>query len=168
MSDDHSQATMQMPDQRPVKYLVGVDHREESKAALRLACMKARSRRGAVDIIHVVSPADFQTLGAIADRMREERRAEGEQLLRRLGDEAAAAYGLTPNLILCEGSAGDEIITAALKDQDIIMVVIGIGDQGSGRGTLAAWLAGQLGGKLSIPLLMVPGNLTDQQLQCLV
>ncbi len=34
--------------------------------------------------------------------------------------------------------------------------------------TLAAWLAGQLGHKLFIPLLMVPGNLTDHQLQSLI
>ena len=33
---------------------------------------------------------------------------------------------------------------------------------------LASWLAGQLGGKLLTPLLMVPGNLTDEQLQQLV
>lgn len=157
------------PTPKPVKYLVGVDGREESKVALRLACMKARSRRGSVDIVHVIPPVDFQTLGGIADRMREERMAEGQQLLKRHADEAAAGYSVTPRLILCEGATGDEIISTAVKDPDIIMIVLGIATtHGNGRGTLASWLASQLGSKLPIPLLMVPGNLTDQQLESLI
>ncbi len=156
------------PAVKPGKYLVGVDAREESRTALRLACMKARLRQGSVDMVHVVPPADFQTLGAVADRMREERLSEGQQLLTRLADEAATQFGIAPNLILCEGSTGDEIIATAVKDPEIIMVVVGIAEHTSGRGKLVTWLASQLGSKLFIPILMVPGKLTDQQLQSLI
>lgn len=153
---------------RPAKYLVCVDGREESRVALRLACMKARARGNAVGMLHIIAPADFQTLGAIAERMREERHAEGEELLNRLSDEATTAYGITPSLMLREGSAGDEILVTALENPDVNMIVIGVAQQSQGRGKLATWLAGQLGNKLLIPLLMVPGNLTDQQLQALI
>jgi nucleotide-binding universal stress UspA family protein len=162
MSDAFSPVT------KPPKYMVCVDLREESRVALRLACMKAVARGGSVSMIHVIAPADFQTLGAIADRMREERKSEGEQLLATLADEAFANYGIRPSLILREGPTGDEIINASLEDHDVIMLVIGIASQSSGRGNLASWLAGQLGNKLLTPLLMVPGNLTQQQLQSLV
>lgn len=150
------------------KYLVCVDNREECRAALKLVCMKAAARKGMVDMLHVTPPADFQTLGAIADRMREERKREGEELLKTLADEAYAAYGIRPAPLLREGAIGDEVIAAALADADVIMVVIGIAASGSGRGTLASWLALQLGQKFPIPLLMVPGNLTEQQLQTLI
>lgn len=156
------------PAPKPVKYLACVDHRMESHVALRLACMKAQARGGAVAMLHVITPADFQTLGAVADRMREERKAEGEQLLKRLSGDAATIYGIAPSTLLREGEIGKEIIEVAMQDPDVIMVVIGIAHQHSGRGSLAAWLAGQLGGKLLTPLLMVPGNLTDEQLQNLV
>ncbi len=152
---------------RSAKYLVCVDQREESRVALRLACMKAVARGSTVGMLHVIPPTDFQTLGAIADRMREERRAEAEKLLKNLADEAAAAFGVRPGIILREGPVGEEILAAALEDADVNMIVIGIA-QASGRGTLASWLAGQLGHKLFIPLLMVPGNLTDQQLQSVI
>jgi nucleotide-binding universal stress UspA family protein len=150
------------------KYMVCVDNREESRVALRLACMKARTRSGTVEMLHVVPPADFQTLGAVADRMREERQREGTHLLKTLAEDAFAAYGVTANILLREGSAGDEIIAAAMEDHDVIMVVIGVPKDTGGRGKLSAWLAGQLGTNLLIPLLMVPGNLTDEQLQSLV
>lgn len=153
---------------KPIKYLVCVDSREESKVCLKLGCMKAKTRGGTVVLLHVVQPADFQTLGAVADRMREERQAEGEQLLKRLLDEAATAYGIAPEMLLREGEIGEEIIAAASADPGIIMVMIGTAHHTSGRGSLAAWLAGQLGSKLLTPLLMVPGNLTDEQLQNLV
>ena len=150
------------------KYLVGVDQHEESRVALRLACMKANARGSQVAIVHVTAPADFQTLGAIADRMREERKREGQQLLNQLVEEAHATYGIRPQMILREGPAGDEILEVALQDANVNMIVIGIAQHGSGRGRLAALLATQLGNKLLIPLLMVPGNLTDQQLQSVI
>ena len=149
------------------KYLICIDPREESRTALQLACMKASARGIRVAMLHVITPADFQTLGSIADRMREERKNEGQSLLNALAEEAFATYGIRPDILLREGSVGDEIIAAAMDDADINMIVIGIA-QDSGRGKLAAWLAGQLGGKLYVPLLMVPGNLTDQQLQTLI
>ncbi|MFW0776518.1 MAG: universal stress protein [Rickettsiales bacterium] len=154
--------------QKPPKYLVCVDGRDECQVALHLVCLKAVARGGRVDMLHVTPPADFQTLGAIADRMREERKHEGEELLKKMADEAYAEYGIRPSPILKEGAIGDEIIAAALADPDITMVVLGIASDNNGRGTLAAWLANQLGNKFPIPLLMVPGNLTQQQLQTLV
>ena len=150
------------------KYLVCVDARDESKVALKLACMKAKERKGMVDMLHVISPADFQTMEAIAERMREERKQEGENLLKKLANEAIAEHGITPGMILREGVTGDEIVSAAMEDHDVIMLVMGIALQSNSRGKLMAWLSSQLGHKLLVPILMVPGNLTDQQLSCLV
>lgn len=155
------------PALRPSKFLVCVDHREESRVALRLACLKARQRGGMVAILHVVQPADFQTLHAIADKMREERRQEAEALMQSLAAEALAVTGAPPSLILREGSTGDEILGAAMEDPDASMLVIGVAQQSNSRGKLVSWLAGQLANRLLIPLLLVPGNLTDQQIQSL-
>ena len=152
---------------KAAKYLVCVDSREESRVALRLACMKAHRRGSSVDLLHVITPADFQTLGAIADRMREERRGEGEQLLKTLSEEANR-YDVVPSLLLREGPVGDEILAAAKDNPDINIIVLGMPQQSTSRGKLAAWLVCQLGSKLFVPLLMVPGNLTDQQLEALV
>jgi nucleotide-binding universal stress UspA family protein len=154
--------------QRSVKYLVCVDHREESRVALRLACMKAKARNYRIDLLHVITPTDFQTLGGVADRMREEQMGEAQELLNALSDDVRQTFGITPGIILREGSTGDEIVSVALQDPDTIIIYLGIAQQSSSRGKLASWLAGQLGSKLFVPLLMVPGNLTEQQLQTLV
>lgn len=152
----------------PPKFLVCVDQHEESLPALKFACLRAITRGAIVDLMHILPPADFQTLGMIADRMNEERRTNGEALLKRLSDEAQRLYGITPGLILREGSVGDEIIKALSELEDISILIVGTAHHMKGRGKLAAWLAQQLGQKLFIPLLMVPGNLTDDQIQALM
>jgi hypothetical protein len=152
----------------PPKFLVCVDQHEESVAALKFACLKAITRGAIVDVVHILPPADFQTLGMIADRMNEERRVEGERLLKRLAEEAQQQYGITPGLILREGSAGDELLKVLAEMKDVSVLIVGTAHHMKGRGKLAAWLAGQLGQKLFIPLLMVPGNLSEDQIRVLM
>ncbi len=151
------------------RYLVCVDGRPECRIALRLACMKAKARTGYITLLHVVPPVDFQTLGSISDRMRIERMREGENLLAELSKQAQEDFGITPTLLLTEGQAGEKIIETAMSDPNIVILVVGITQQQHpSRGKLSAWLAGQLGGSLLVPMLMVPGNLTDEQLSNLV
>lgn len=150
---------------RPPKFLVCVDQNEESRVALRFACIKAQRQQGNVAILHVLPPADFQPLSVVADKVREERRQAGEQLLQHLSEEANLQTSVTPSLILKEGGVGDEIITAVMEDIQINMLVLGAAKQSSKRGKLIAWLATQLGDRLLVPMMIVPGNLTDQQIE---
>lgn len=148
----------------PSKFLVCVNKSEESLVALRFACIKAKKRGGLVDIVHVMEPADIQPLFGVADRMREERRDEAEALMKRMAGMAYEISGIAVGLVLREGQIGDEIIAAAIEDNDANILVLGVAPQSSNRGKLISWLAGHLGDQLLIPLLLVPGNLTDQQI----
>src|SRR5579859_6015614 len=97
--------------------------------------------------------------------MQEEQRAEAEALMQKLAGEAHDACGVMAEIVLRNGPIGEEIIAAVGEDTDATMLVLGVAENTIGRGTLAAWLASQLGIKLFIPLLMVPGNLTARQLE---
>ena len=152
----------------PPKFLVCVDQHDESIAALTFACMRACTRGAVVDIVHVLPPADFQTLGMIADRMSEDRRSEGKQLLGRLSDEAEKISHVMPGLILREGNVGDELLKVVEELANVSILIIGTAHHTKGRGKLAAWLAQQLGQKLFVPLLMVPGNLNEDQIKALM
>ena len=151
------------------RYLVCVDGREECKLALRLACMKAMKNGGTVSMLHVIPPADFQTLGAIADKMREEKLEEGRKLLESMQQELKDCFAITPQATILEGAVGEKIVEAAMNDPDVIMIVVGVAAKAnSSRGKLTSWLVGQLGGNLLVPVLLVPSNLTDEQLGNLI
>ena len=149
----------------PAKYLVCVDTGKESRVALRFACIKAQKRGGHVHVLHVMQPADVKTLFSVADKMREERLKEADKLLAILREEALSIAGIAIQTSIREGQAGDEIINTLMEDFDVNMLVLGVSQQGSKRGKLTSWLASQLGDKLLIPLMLVPGNLTDQQIE---
>ncbi len=153
---------------KPPRYLVCVDKRSESQVALRLASAKASARGGMLSLVHVIEKPDFQTLTGVADRMQAEQRAEAESLMQQMASEIYVKSGVTACIVLREGQIGEEILAYAAEEHDATMLVLGVAEHSASRGKLTGWLASQLGSRLLIPLLLVPGNLTDAQLENLI
>jgi nucleotide-binding universal stress UspA family protein len=149
------------------KYLVCADKSEISKVAVRFASMKAKKTGGVVEILHVVEPVTMQTLFAVSDKIKEEKRAESWDTLQKLADIAQTISGVRPNLLVKEGSIGEEILTTIMSDSAINLLILAASPERSGKGKLSHWLAGKLGEKLLVPILLVPGSLTDQQIETL-
>ncbi len=147
-----------------VKYLVCVDGSPQSRVAVRFACLRARNTNGYVVLLTVIEPAEFQHWMAVANVMLEERREEAEMLLQELAAEVNEWAGVMPVFSVREGHVGDELIAAVEEDPTIDFLVVGASLPSAKRGKLISWLAGQLAGRLDIPLVIVPGNLTDEQL----
>ena len=97
--------------------------------------------------------------------MREETREEAEVMLEEMADNVEAMLGVRPSLHLREGAIGEKILGHIDESDSIDLLVVGAAPPDDGHGSLISWLAGQLAGRLNIPLVVVPGNLTDQQLR---
>ncbi len=147
-----------------VKYLVCVDGTAHSRVAVRFACLRAKNTNGYVVLLHVIEPAQFQHWMAVVGVMKEERREETEQLLHDLAAEVNAWAGVMPVLSVREGELGEEILAAVEEDPTISFLVVGAAPPEVKHSKLISWLAGQLAGRLRVPLVVVPGNLTDDQL----
>jgi nucleotide-binding universal stress UspA family protein len=145
-----------------ITFLVCVDGRTDSHIALRMACIKAQKRGGVVEILHVLEPAESESLFGASDKMRSEREAEAKAALLSLSAIAEGITGKKPTLLLKEGLVGETIVKVAV-DTHANMLVLGV-VQGSSRGKLVAWLATQLGVRLWTPMLLIPANLTDEQM----
>lgn len=151
----------------PRRYLVSVSNNPHSRVALKLACVKAKHHGGAVTVVHVLPPADMQTLFTVADRLKEEQRAEAEKLLQDMCEEAFALTGIMADVCIKEGNIGEGILATVMEDKDIILLMLGFSEN-SENAKLIEWLSTQLGNKLQIPMMLVPGNLTDQQIQSII
>lgn len=149
------------------KYLVCVDDSDVSRKALRFACIKARKRHILIDVLHVISPSDIQTLQGIADVMRQEQRAAAEALLQSMADEVHDVASITPTLLIREGNPGEQILAQTLEDYYTNMLVLGVSPGSNSGMRVINWLANQSGKKLLIPMMLVPGNLTDEQMEVL-
>ena len=162
MDDNPATTTQHVPGR--VKFLVCVDHRPQSRVAVRYACMRARNTGGCVSLLHVVEPPEFQHWAAVGDVMKDERREAAELLLEDLARDVNQWTDVMPELIVREGDLGDEILTHVTDDKDIDVLVIGAVAPDKPGFSLVTFLAGKLLGNLAVPLVVVPANLSDEQI----
>ncbi len=148
-------------------FLVVVDDTEEMRVALRFACGRARNTNGRVALLFVVEPTDFQHWMAVGDLMREEARNEGEQLLQRLAARVNELTGTLPVLYVREGSRREELLKLIDEEPSISILVLGASVDKRGPGPLIEALTGKLVGKLRVPVTMVPGNLSDEEVDAI-
>ena len=146
-------------------YLVCVNDKEYSKVALSFACNMAKKSNGSITLLHVTEPTEYLSFGAVADKMRLELRLEAEKLLNELAKEIQKRADITPALVVCEGIIEDEIVRVIEKDNDINMLIVGAAADSSTKSKVIPPLVAQVGNKLLIPVLVVPGNLTKRQIE---
>lgn len=148
-----------------VNFLVCVDKAAESRTALMFACMRAIHCDSRVTLLHVVEPPFTESIFSIADKMTEESIEEGEALLEEMKKEAVEMMGVEPTTILYEGAVGDSILEHANSDKcSANLLVVGVASNNAARGKLTSYLSSQVGDELHIPLVLVPGNLTQEEI----
>lgn len=145
-------------------FLVVVDDSDEMRVALRFAAMRALKTGGRVALLRVIEPGDFQHWVAVEEKMREEQREEAERLLERLGAEVTEVTQQMPILYVREGIVSEEIVSLIKEEPDISILVLGAGTSKKGPGPLVSSLAGKLSGEFPIPITVVPGTLSDDQI----
>ena len=146
---------------------VVVDATDELSVALRFACRRASNTGGRVALLYVLEPADFQHWMAVEEKMRQERREEAERVLHELGADVNTLTGRMPILYVREGKTSDLIAELVEEEPDISILVLGAGTGKKGPGPLVSSLVGKLSGKFPVPITVVPGNLTLEQIDAL-
>lgn len=148
-------------------FLVVVDSSEEMKLALRFACRRAEHTGGRIALLYVTQPADFQHWAAVAEKMRDEEREEAERVLHALAADVNRLTGLMPVLYVREGNPSDEILGLISEEPQISILVLGASTGKKGPGPLVSSLAGKMSGQFPVPITVVPGNLTVEQIDAL-
>jgi nucleotide-binding universal stress UspA family protein len=148
-------------------FLVVVDQTPELKVALRYACRRARATGGRVAMLYVTEPATSSEWLAVSDLIRDERRAEAEARLQELSATVVKVAGDMPVLHVREGLVKDELLKLLDEEPSISILVLGAGTGPKGPGPLVSALAGKLSGKLRVPITIVPGSLTEDEVDAI-
>lgn len=148
------------------KYLVCVNDKPHSQTALRYACAKAKLTGSGIVMLYVLNPVEHNTLFSVADVMKEEEKQEARRLLDKMSSEAFAISDIRPEGKVVEGTTSEVIINEIAGNKEISMLILGAASDGSSnKGRLYGALSGELGKKIHVPLLIVPGNLTHNQIE---
>ena len=143
-------------------FLVVADQSPELRVALRYACRRAKATGGRVAMLYVTEPVGSEWL-AVGNLMREEQRAEAEARMQELAAQAQALSGEMPVLHVREGTPRDELLKLLDEEPSISVLVLGAGTDPSGPGPLITALTGKYSSKLRVPLIIVPGSLSEEE-----
>jgi nucleotide-binding universal stress UspA family protein len=144
--------------------LVVVDETPEHSVAVRYAARRAAHTGGRLALLHVIEPAEAQQFLVIEELAQAERRDAAEQLLLALCEEIAPLAGSMPILYIREGRRREELLRLIAEEPSISILVLATGTGPGGPGPLVAHLTGKTAPGLRIPITIVPGNLSPNEI----
>jgi nucleotide-binding universal stress UspA family protein len=149
------------------KFLVVADDTAEFQVALRFACRRARSTGGYVALLKVIEPAVFEHWSGVREEIARQQRQEAEASLQASAEYVQAETGLPPEFLIKEGDSTRAALKQVLSDDpDIKIMVLAAAVGGRGPGPLVAAIAkdGVKFGTRKVPITIVPGDLTDDEI----
>jgi nucleotide-binding universal stress UspA family protein len=149
------------------KCLVIVDDTAEWDRAVYYASRWAIRLGGGVVMLRVIETEDQnqQWLG-VAEVMRAEAYEEANAALDRAAGRANGIAAITPERVIREGDAIEQIIDVIDKDADIAMLVLAANPGPEGPGPLITIIA-NTAGSFPIPVTIVSGDLSDAEIDAL-
>ena len=148
-------------------FLVVVDDSEELHQALYYAGRRAARLDGHIALMHCIPPAEFQHWAGVGELMREEAREEAENLLKVNSEYIHELTGKTPEVYLREGDPKVELIDLINEEKRFSMLILGGNTEGESSGPLINYLTTKGAAVCRIPITIVPGNLSDDEIDLL-
>jgi nucleotide-binding universal stress UspA family protein len=146
------------------KFLVVIDDTPECARALRYAARRAEHTDGAVVLLYVIGPTDPQSWAGVESIMRAEAMEAAEGSLGRYAEMIRSWSQVEPELVIREGNRSEEIIKLIAADEDIAILVLAAAAGTEGPGPLVTALAGKASGTFPVPITIVPGQLSDEEI----
>ena len=143
------------------KFLVIVDDSEELRVAVRFASIRAANTKGGIILLKIIEHSDPQHWQSVEEIILQEARDEAQEKLKKWSKVINDLSGITPELCIKEGIASEKIIEI-LEEDDSVRFLVLAASSGDQPGPLVSLLAGQKSGKLPVPIVIVPQDLSDE------
>ena len=149
----------------PRKFLVVVDDSPEFEAALRYTARRARSTGGHLVMLRIIPAAASDAHWAgVREEIERQTRAEAETTLNGWAAEAAERSGSTPILLIERGEPQACIRKVVGEDPDIKILVLAAGAGAPGPLVAAVVKQGAAFTGRKLPVTIVPGELTEKEI----
>jgi nucleotide-binding universal stress UspA family protein len=147
------------------KYLVVIDDTEECDRAVFWAAKRAAHNKSAILMLRVIEPGERnqQWLG-VADIMKAEAEEAANAALDKFAKRIKDISGINPQRAIREGDPAEQMVQLIEDDAEIDILVLGAGTGKEGPGPLVSSVA-KNAGSFPIPVAIVPGHLSDEQLE---
>ena len=145
-------------------YLVVVDDSDEARVALRFAARRAAKTDGRLEVLGLLEPQDFVQFGGVQAAIEEERRARIEGIVSSSIGEILDEAGVEASIVLQAGEPSKTLREYLVGREDVSALVLGAAPSGN-PGPLVGSFCGNDSGKLPVPVMLIPGSLSDERLE---
>jgi nucleotide-binding universal stress UspA family protein len=148
------------------KFLVIVDETPEGETALYYAAKRAQRTGGGLALLFVIQPPEMTHWLGVEEAFREEQHNKARAVFRLHGRKLKNWGFEPPEEFIREGQLAEEIVKLIEEDEDFGILILGASTDPAGPGPLVSSLAaGAEAGTFPIPITIVPGNLTLEELK---
>ncbi len=152
------------------KYLLFVDESPEVDAALYFCASRIAHTSGTIVMLYIIEPQNFQHWMGVRQVQMEEETNKAKALFRlfRRKLNNAGFDNVVTEEVVREGKNIEEITGHIEDDEDIAILVLGASTEQSGPGPLVSSLGlGKSAGTFPVPIVIVPGDMTLDDLKAL-
>ena len=145
-------------------YLVIIDETEEARLALRFAARRAAQTGGSVHILALVPRQQFNAFGGVQATIEEEAHDRAEVIATSAAGELFSESGMMPQISVRVGD-GHGVIREYLEEHPEVAALVLAAAEGN-PGPLVTHFSA-IAGSLPCPLFIVPGALSEEQIDAL-
>ena len=145
-------------------FLVVVDESPEMRLALIFASHRAKKVGGIVTLLYVVAPIESQQWLAVEESMKQEKLDLAHSTLQEFSAEVLAISGRKPIVHLREGQTAEALLELLDEDHGISVVVLATSTSPENPGPLVELLSRRMASKIRIPVTLVPGSLSEEDI----
>jgi nucleotide-binding universal stress UspA family protein len=154
------------------KFLLVVDDSQEVESALYYAASRVLRSSGTLVMLYVIEPVDYQHWMGVQQMHLDEETNKAKALFRlfkrKLNLAGFAQVEAEVEEVIRQGKASEEIVKLIAEDEDIAILVLGAAADVQGPGPLVSSLAaGSAAGGFPVPITVVPGNLSLDDIKAL-
>jgi len=149
------------------KFLVVLDETEECDRAIVFAARRAARTGATMTMLAVTEVEKNQDWIAIGDIMQQEAEERAAAHLDLAATRVRNLVDIEAEQVIRSGSKIEQALSLIEADPDIALLVVGASCATEGPGPLVTLLSGKAAGTFPVPVVVVPGGLSDEDIQAL-
>ena len=149
-------------------FLVVADDSKELHQALYYAARRAATAGGEIALFRCIEPVEGQLWGGVSEIMEAETEQASKVLLQELSDYCEKLGTPKPRTFVKRGIVNQELFKLINNESSIRVLVLGVSIETGNPGPLINYIISNGSNECRVPITIVPGNLSDDQIDALV
>lgn len=146
------------------KFLIVIDESKELDKAIYFAANRAIHTDGELSLLYIVDPAVNAQWSRIENLIEQEATSEAKKLCRIWSQKIKSRFGIESEVIIKMGDRCEELFKLVREDTNIRFLVLASSANNEDPGPLIKAVTGKKIKELSIPVVVIPGSLSEKEI----